>query len=81
MRIAILSHRDVSGLYAATLINRGHEVIISGGGAVHMAGMAPYLECDGCLLLGDEKDLIEIKDFMELAGRKVWWQLSDIPKE
>jgi hypothetical protein len=32
-------------------------------------------------VLGDEKDLIEIKDFMELAGRKVWLELSDIPKE
>lgn len=81
MRIAILSHKDVSSRYAATLINRGHEVIISGGGAVHLAGMLPYLECDGCLLLGDEADLIEIKDFMELAGRKVWRELSDIPKE
>ncbi len=48
-----LSHKDISGWYAATLMNRGHEVIISGGGAVHLAGMLPYLECDGCLLLGD----------------------------
>ena len=72
MRIAILSHNDVSGWYAATLINRGHEVIISGGGAVHLAGMLPYLECDGCLLLGDEEDLIEIADVMKRAGRKVW---------
>ena len=81
MRIEILSHNDVSGWYAATLITRGHEVIISGGGAVHLAGMLPYLECDGCLLLGDEEDLIEIADVMRRAGRQVWRELSDVPKE
>jgi hypothetical protein len=43
--------------------------------------MLPYLECDGCLILGDDKELIEIADFMEFAGRKVWPELSDVPKE
>ena len=81
MRIAILSHKDVSGWYAATLINRGHEVIISGGGAVHLAGMEPYLECDGCLLLGEDPDLLEIAETMELAGKAIWRELPDVPKE
>jgi hypothetical protein len=30
-------------------------------------------------LLGNEPDLIEIADYMEAAGKKVWRQLSEIP--
>jgi hypothetical protein len=54
MKIAVLSHKEVSGYYAATLMARGHHVTMSGGGAIHAPGLKPYLECDGCLLLGDE---------------------------
>jgi hypothetical protein len=81
MKIAILSHKDVSGYYAATLMERGHKIVISGGGAIHAPGLKPYLECDGCLLLGNEPDLLEIADRMEAAGKKVWRQLSQIPSE
>jgi hypothetical protein len=79
MKIAILSHKDISGFYAATLMARGHQVIMSGGGAIHAPGLKPYLECDGCLLLGDEPDLLEIADYMETFGKKIWLQLADIP--
>lgn len=79
MKIAILSHADVAGYYAATLMERGHEVAISGGGAIHAPGLKPYLECDGGLLLGDESDLLEIADYMEASGKKVWRQLGDVP--
>jgi hypothetical protein len=79
MKIAVLSHADVSGYYTATLIERGHHVTISGGGAIHAPGLRPYLECDGCLLLGDQPDLLEIADYMEASGKKIWRQLSDIP--
>ena len=51
MKIAVLSYEDVSSFYTATLVERGHEVTISSGGAIHAAGLKPYLECDGCLLL------------------------------
>ena len=81
MRIAVLSHKDVAGKYAATLIQRGHEVIISGGGAIHAVGLQPYLECGGCLLLGEDSDLVEIAQHMELAGRMIWRELSDVPNE
>ena len=79
MKIAILSHRDVGSWYAATLMERGHKVTISGGGAIHAPGLKPYLECDGCLLLGDEPDLLEIADYMVASGKKVWRELSEIP--
>jgi hypothetical protein len=79
MKIAILSRTDVSGYYAATLMERGHQIVMSGGGAIHAPGLKPYLECDGCLLLSDEPDLLEIADYMETAGKKVWRQLAEIP--
>jgi hypothetical protein len=64
---------------AGPKLERGHEVTISGGGAIHAAGLKPYLDCDGCLLLGDEPDLLEIADYMEASGKKIWRELSDIP--
>ena len=79
MKIAILSHADVGGWYAAALMERGHQIVISGGGAVHAPALQPYLECDGCLLLGEDPDLKEIAYHMELAGKPVWSNLTDIP--
>jgi len=79
MKIVVLTHKDVSGYYAATLMERGHQVIISGGGAIHAPGLKPYVECDGCLLLGSEPDLIEIADYMEASGKKVWRKLAEVP--
>lgn len=79
MKIAILSHKDVAGRYAATLMERGHQVTISGGGAIHAPGLQPYLECDGCLLLGDDPDLVEIADYMEASGKRVWRHLREVP--
>jgi hypothetical protein len=79
MKIAVLSHKDIAAWYAATLMERGHQVTISGGGAIHATGLKPYLECDGCLLLGEEPDLLEIADYMEATGKKVWRQIAEIP--
>ena len=79
MKIAVLCHQDVAGWYAATLMQRGHDVTISGGGAIHPPGLKPYLECDGCLLLGNDPDLLEIADYMEASGKTVWRLLSDVP--
>ena len=41
MKIAILCRKDVSGWYAATLMERGHEVTISGGGALDLLPNLP----------------------------------------
>ena len=79
MKIAVLCHKDVGDWYTALLLQRGHEVILCGGGAVHAPGLKPYLECDGCLLLGDEPDLREIADYMEASGKPVWRNFTDIP--
>ena len=79
MKIAILCHQNVGASYAVLLMERGHKVLMSNGGAIHATGLQDYLECDGCLLLGNEGDLLEIADYMEALGKKVWRHLADIP--
>ena len=79
MKIAVLSRKDVSGNYAATLMKRGHQIVISGGGAIHAPELKPYMVCDGRLLLRDEPDLLEIADHMDAVGKKIWRQLAEIP--
>ena len=87
MKILLLIHGNVSGYYAASLMERGHEVVIQGGGAPlfnRPGDFAPvvkdYLECDGCLLLGNDPDLLEIADHFEDTGKPLWRQLADVPK-
>ena len=70
MKIVVLTHSDVAGYYSATLMKRGHEVTMSGGGAIHAPGLKPFLQCDGGLLLGNEPDLVEIADYMAPSGKK-----------
>ncbi len=76
MKIAVLSHVTLPGGSGQF---DGAEVTISGGGAIHASGLKPYLECDGCLLLGDEPDLLEIAHHMEASGKKIWRHLTEIP--
>jgi hypothetical protein len=80
VRIVILSHKDVSGWYAATLMERGHEVTIDGPGAIDVAvKLYSGSDFDGCLLLSDDPDSLVIADHMKASGKKVWRELADIP--
>jgi hypothetical protein len=81
MKIVILSTADSSGWYAATLMERGHEISIFGGGAIFPKMMEPFADYDGCLLLGTLPEYVEIADIFESMGKKVWHQLADIPRE
>jgi hypothetical protein len=80
MRIAILSASNVASKYAATLIKRGHQVIVADGSVRDTSYLAPFLECDGCLLLGKEAPLLDIAGEMERAGKRVWHYLTEIPR-
>ena len=80
MRIAILTSSNVASKYAATLIRRGHQVIIADGTVMATLGLEPFLECDGCLLLGREQALLNIAVEMGRAGKCIWRDLSAIPK-
>jgi hypothetical protein len=79
MRIVILSHKGVASWYAGTLAQRGHEAYTLVSGALNAAALKFYLDCDGCLLLGDEPDLLVIANHMKASGKKMWRELADIP--
>ena len=79
MKIVILGHSNVDDWYAATLLERGHEVSIFGGGAINATIMKIFSDYDGCLLIGDTSEHLEFADIFESTGRKVWRQLADIP--
>jgi len=68
-------------MYAAKLMERGHEVAFFGPGALFPKVMEQFAGYDGCLLLGNATELVEFADAFEARGKKVWHQLADIPRE
>ena len=83
MKIAILSAEDVTSWYAATLLERGHEITIGPFGYVPLA-LARMIEdrIDGVLILtDDDENLKEIAArFTRQTGRPVWRDLTEIPR-
>ena len=83
MKIAILSAADVSSWYAATLLERGHEITIGPFGYVPLA-LARMIEdgIEGVLILtDDDENLKEIAArFTRETGRPVWRNLTEIPR-
>ena len=83
MKIAILSAADVSGWYAATLMERGHEIMFGPFGYVPGAVGAMIKDgIDGVLILtDDDENLKEIAArFTRKTGRPVWRNLTEIPR-
>jgi hypothetical protein len=83
MKIAILSAADVSGWYAATLMERGHEITVGPFGYVPGA-VASMIEdgIEGVLILtDDDENLNEIAArFTRETGRPIWRNLTEIPR-
>lgn len=48
--------------------------------ASDISDLAPFLDCDGCLLLGQQRALVDIAVEMGRAGKCVWRDLAKIPK-
>lgn len=83
MKIAILSAADVSGWYAATLMERGHETIIGPFGHVPTAVASMITDkIDGVLILTDDDENLEeiAARFTRETGRPVWRNLTEIPR-
>ena len=58
MKILLLVSDDVRAYYSASLMQRGHQIVAHGGGAVEnpegfMLPIKEYMDCDGCLLFSD----------------------------
>jgi hypothetical protein len=76
MKILLLVNGDVSAFYSASLMQHGHQIIAYGGGAF----AKEYKECDGCLLVSDDPQMMEIAGHFEDAGKPVWRSLADVPR-
>ena len=85
MKILLLVSSDVSTYYSALLMQRGHRIVAHGGGAFeNPAGLMPpikeCMDCDGCLLLSDDPQMIKIADYFTDVGKPVWRSLADVPR-
>jgi hypothetical protein len=83
MKIAILSAADVSGWYAATLMERGHKITVGPFGHVPTA-VASMIEngIEGVLILTDDDENLEeiAARFTKASGRPIWRNLTEIPR-
>jgi hypothetical protein len=87
MKILLLTYGDVGGYYAASLMERGHQCVMHGGGAPIFAKpgeftdmVKEYLGCDACLLIGNDPELLEIADHFEDTGKPLWRDLAQVPR-
>jgi hypothetical protein len=76
MKILLLVNGDVSAYYSASLMQHGHQIIARRDGAF----VKKYLECDGCLLVSDDPQMMEIAGHFGDAGKPVWRSLADVPR-
>src|SRR5262245_36598574 len=86
MKILLLASDDVSAYYSASLMQGGHQIITHGGGvsrsenpADWMPAIKQYMECDGCLLLSDDPQMIRIASRFGDTGKPVWHHFADVP--
>jgi len=87
MKILLLAHGDVSGYYAASLLERGHHPIITYGGGAPLFekpefvnARKTYMGCDACLLIGDNPEILEIADHFAVTGKPIWYHLAQVPR-
>ena len=86
MKILLLVSDDVRAYYSALLMQGGHQIITHGGGvsrseiaADWMRAIKQYMECDGCLLLSDDPQMIRIASRFGDTGKPIWRHFADVP--
>jgi hypothetical protein len=83
MRIVLLAPPKVEEYYTASLSVRGFEVVTIPAGVPVLDFpklMQEYLKHDGCLLISDDPNLVEIADQFVLIGKPVWRYLAEVPR-
>jgi len=88
MKILLLAHGDISGYYAASLLERGHHPIITHGGGTPLFekpeefvnARKTFMGCDACLLIGDNPEILEIADHFAVTGKPIWYHLAQVPR-
>jgi hypothetical protein len=80
VKIVILSYAPVDGMYAATLMERGHEVAFFGPGAFFPSVMKQFADYDGCWLLGTSDELVVVGRIFKVhaapEGTSWMWTLA-----
>jgi hypothetical protein len=83
MRIVLLAPPNVEEYYTASLFVRGFKAVTLQAGVPVLdlpKLMQEYLKHDGCLLISDDPNLVEIADQFELIGKPVWRYLAEVPR-
>ena len=83
MRIVLLAPPNVEEYYTASLLVRGFKAVTLQAGVPVLDFpklMQEYLKHDGCLLISDDPNLVEIADQFELIGKPVWRYLAEVPR-
>jgi hypothetical protein len=73
----------VEGYYTASLLLRGFKAVTIPAGVPSLDFpklMQDYLKHDGCLLISDDPNSVEIADNFELTGKPVWRSLAEVPR-
>jgi hypothetical protein len=86
-QILLLAEAGVGGYYAASLMERGYNVLIHGGGAPlfrhpgeFVETRKEYMGCAGCVLLTNDPEMLEIADHFADTGKPVWRELAEVPR-
>jgi hypothetical protein len=83
MRIVLLAPPNVEEYYTASLLVRGFKAITLPASVPVQDFpklMREYLRHDGCLLISDDPNLVEIAEQFELIGKPVWRYLAEAPR-
>jgi hypothetical protein len=82
MRIVLLAPPNVEEYYTASLLVRGFKAVTIPGGVPVLDFpklMQEYLKRDGCLLISDDPNLVEIAGHFDLIGKPVW-RFAEVPR-
>jgi hypothetical protein len=83
MKIVLLAHPEVEDCYTASLLVRGLKAVTIPATVPVFAFpklMQEYLKHDGCLLISDDPNSVEIADQFELIGKPVCRYLAEVPR-
>jgi hypothetical protein len=82
MKVVPLAPPNVKEYYTASLLLRGFNAVTIPASVPNLDFpklMQDYLKHDGCLLISDDPNSVEIADNFELTGKPVWRSLAEGP--
>jgi hypothetical protein len=83
MKIVLLAPSNVEEYYTASLLLRGFKAVTIPADVPSLDFpklVQDYLKHDGCLLISDDPNSVEIADNFELIGKPVWRNLAEVPR-